>query len=494
MKRPHNDLDRRALADWSRRDFLTSTACGLGLAGLGSVLAADGRAASVTDPLSPRQPHFAPTAKNCIFIFMEGGSSEIDLFDPKPKVNELHGQPMPDSLLEGVRFAFIQPDSATLMGSPRTFTRHGECGMDFSDLLPNIASCADDILMVRSLHGDQFNHHPGQLMMQTGHPNLGFPSMGSWILYGLGTESQNMPGYVVLTSGQPAAGGATLYQSGFLPSNYSGVLFREQGDPILDLGNPSGLPRELQQHRIDTVNQMNQRRFDTVRDPEIAARIANYELAFRMQMAAPEVLDIDREPDFIREMYGVDRSEPSGMGGRGKRGNTHQSFARNCLLARRMVEHGVRFVNIIYSRWDHHSRINEELPYNCSVVDQPFAALIRDLKMRGMLDDTLVVWGTEFGRTPLGENRPGFDQATGRDHHPFSFTNLLAGGGIQGGRIYGETDEIGWGVIRDPVDIHDFHATLLHLFGLGHEDHTFRFRGRDYRLTDVGGRVIPGWT
>lgn len=489
-----------ALIARTRREFLTTTASGLGLAALGAMLTDDGlltpahaapRPADAAKPLSPRRPHFAPKAKACIFIFMAGAPSQLDLFDPKPKLNQLHGQPLPDSLLKNVRFAFIKKESAVLMGSPRRFTRHGECGMELSDFLPHIGTCADDLLLIRSLHSDQFNHHPGQLLMQCGRAAFGLPAMGSWLTYGLGSASQNLPGYVVLTSGRGSSGGATLWQSGFLPSVYAGVLFRNQGEPVLNLQNPAGLPAELQREGLDVLREVNAARYQEIHDPEIASRIANYELAYRMQSAAPELIDLSGETRQTLEMYGVDRPEPNVNGGRGKQGNTHQSFARNCLLARRLVERGVRFVNIIYASWDHHSNLEPELRYNCGVVDQPLAALIRDLKQRGLLDETLLVWGSEFGRTPLGENRGGNTQnVTGRDHHPYAFSMFLAGGGIQGGQVYGASDEVGWGIADRPVHIHDLHATMLHLFGLDHLKLTYRFQGRDYRLTDIHGHVV----
>jgi len=314
--------------------------------------------------------------------------------------------------------------------------------------------------------------------------------MGSWLTYGLGSESQNLPGYVVLSSGVGSSGGATLWQSGFLPSTHAGVLFREQGEPVLNLANPDGLPPELQRASLDTLRDANQQRLELMRDPEIASRIASYELAYRMQSSAPELIDFSSESKATLEAYGVERDDPPN-GGRGKSGNTAQSFGRNCLLARRMVERGVRFVNVIYASWDHHGNIDKELPYNAAVVDQPIAALIKDLKERGMLEDTMVVWGSEFGRTPLGQGDG--SKSSGRDHHPFAFTMLMAGGGIKGGQVYGESDEFGWGVEDKPVHINDLHATMLHCFGLEHEQLTYRFQGRDFRLTDVGGKVVKDW-
>ena len=472
----------------SRRHFLATTASGLGTLALASLLHDEGLLAE--DVLAPRPPQFAPRAKRCIFLFMAGAPSQIDLFDPKPRLNELDGEKMPESFLKDVRFAFIQKETATLKGSPRKFQRHGECGMELSDLLPHVGGCADDIALVRSMHTDAFNHHPGQLMMNTGVPVFGSPSVGSWLNYGLGTASRNLPGYVVLTAGRGSSGGTSNWSSGFLPSTYQGVLFRNQGEPILNLDNPPGLTREMQRRSLEAIGDLNRRRFERLRSPEIESRIASYELAFRMQSAAPELIDLSGESPRTLEMYGVDRPEPF-RGGRGYRKGVFRSFATNCLLARRLVERGVRFVNVYHASWDHHSNLDRELEFNATMADQPVAALIRDLKQRGLLDSTLVVWGSEFGRTPLGENRRGDRKPnTGRDHHPFGFSIFLAGGGIRGGQVLGTTDEIGWHAVEDRVHINDLHATLLHLFGLDHEKLTYRFKGRDFRLTDVGGEVV----
>ncbi len=481
----------------TRRDFFTSAASGLGLLGLGAMLQQDGLLAAPgasADPLPPRPPHFPAKAKNCIFIFMEGAPSQLDLFDPKPKLNELNGQPLPDSLLEKVRFAFIKKETARLMGSKREFTKHGQCGMDFSDLLPHLAKRADDLLMVRSMHTDQFNHHPAQLLMQCGRATFGLPTIGSWLTYGLGSAARDLPGYVVLANGRGTSGGATLWQSGFLPSVYAGVPFRNQGEPVLNLKNPDGLPPELQRAGLDALAELNYTHLARAQDPEIASRIASYELAFRMQSAAPELIDLSQEKPATLEAYGVTREDPPIKADRAGGPGQYQAFAKNCLLARRLVERGVRFVNVIHASWDHHSNLDKELPFNAGMADQPIAALIADLKERGLLDETLVVWGSEFGRTPLGENRNGNTaNVTGRDHHPYAFTMLMAGGGIKGGQVYGETDEIGWNVVRDPVHVNDFHATLLHLFGLDHLKLTHRFQGRDFRLTDVAGNVVKAW-
>lgn len=479
----------------TRREFLATSASGLGTIGLGSLLAGDAAASNPTaSPMSPRAPHFKPHAKACIFIFMAGAPSQLDLFTPKLKLNELHGEKLPKDILEKARFAFIQPESAVLMGTKRTFKKHGQSGMEFSDYLPHLASCSDDILKIQSLHSEEFNHHPGQLMMQCGVSRFGMPTMGSWMTYALGSESANLPGYVVLTAGRGSSGGATLFQSGFLPTSYAGVLFRNQGEPVLNLKTPDGIPDHLQQAGLNTLRDLNQERYSHMRDPEIQSRIASYELAGRMQMAAPELTDLSNERQSTLEAYGVGRSEPKGnWRGSLPHLNTRDTFARNCLLARRLVERGVRFINIIHASWDQHSNLDSELEYNATTVDQPIAALIKDLKQRGMLDDTMVVWGSEFGRTPLGENRRGRAANTGRDHHPFAYTTLAAGGGLKGGLTYGDTDDIGWHISEKPVHMNDFHATLLNRFGLDHLKLTYRFQGRDFRLTDVGGHPIPEW-
>ena len=479
----------------SRREFLNTTASGLGAAGLGHLLSTDNVLdAGVTRDaaMTPRPSHHAPRAKACIFIFMAGAPSQMDLFDPKPILNERHGESLPKSLLDKARFAFIQPDTATLLGTKRRFRKHGECGMDFSDILPHIGQRADDLLMIRSMTSEEFNHHPGQLLMQCGVSRFGMPTMGSWVTYALGNESQNLPGYVVLTAGRGSSGGATLYQSGFLPTSHAGVLFRDSGDPVLNLATPPGIPPALQANTLDVVNRLNRQRFAEIHDPEINSRIASYELAGRMQTAAPELIDLSSESQHTLDAYGIGRAEPE-FKGRGRGRDTYNTFSKNCLLARRLVERGVRFINIIHASWDHHSNLDDEINYNATMADQPIAALIADLKQRGMLDETLVVWGSEFGRTPLGENRGGRNANTGRDHHPFCFSMFLAGGGFKQGLTYGKTDEIGWSVVENPVHVNDFHATLLHAFGLDHLKLTYRFQGRDFRLTDVAGNVITDW-
>jgi hypothetical protein len=475
----------------SRRDFLTSSASGIGMLALASMLRDEGLlAAEGPNPLAPRPPHFPAKAKACICIYLEGAPSQIDLFDPKPKLNELDGQKLPDSMTKNVRFAFIQKEGARLMGSPRKFTKHGQCGMDLSDFLPHLAKCADDIALIRSMHTEAFNHHPGQLLMNCGAPTFGRPSMGSWINYGLGSESKNLPGYVVLTAGRGTSGGASNWSSGFLPTTYQGVLFRNQGEPVLNLNNPSGLTDEMQRKTIEALQDLNRERHHRIGDPEINSRIASYELAFRMQSAAPELINLSGETKQTLDMYGVNRDEPEIKAARGGGKGQFHAFAANCLLARRLVERGVRFVNLYHASWDHHSNLDKELAHNCQMADQPVAALLKDLKQRGLLDSTLVIWASEFGRTPLGENRPGYKTVSGRDHHPFAYSLWMAGGGLKGGQVIGKTDEIGWNIVEDPVHINDFHATILHLFGLNHLKLTYRFQGRDFRLTDVGGKVV----
>src|SRR5262245_10327483 len=482
--------------DLARREFFTSSASGLGALALASLLQQDGLLGAESradDPLAPKAPHFAPRAKSCIFFLPEGAPSHIDLFDPKPKLRELHGQPLPESMTKNVRFAFIKKETAVLWGSKRNFTPHGECGMELSDFLPRIGSCADDICLIRGMHTDAFNHHPAQLMLMSGVPRFGRPSMGAWLNYGLGSASENLPGYVVLTAGRGGSGGVSNWTSGFLPSTYQGVLFRDQGDPVLNLANPPGVSSELQAQSLGAIASLNRQRLEALHDPEIASRIAAYELAFRMQSAAPELTDLSQETQATLDMYGCDRSEPTDLGGGGRSGgkDVFKQFARNCLLARRLVERGVRFVTLVYASWDHHSNLDEELGYAARMADQPMAALVKDLKQRGLLDSTLLVFSSEFGRTPLAENRGGkMPDKVGRDHHPFAYSLWLAGGGFKGGVTYGKTDEIGWGVVENPVHVNDLHATILNQFGFDHRRLNVNYKGLSVRLTDQGGRVI----
>jgi uncharacterized protein (DUF1501 family) len=489
-----------ASAYCSRRDFLATSASGIGLVALASLLRDDGRLiASPGDdnslsPLLVKPPHFAPKAKNCICIYLEGGPSQLDLFDRKDELKKLHGQKLPESFTKNVRFAFIKKETATVLGSTRKWARHGDCGMELSDLLPHLSTCADDIALVRSMVTDAFNHHPGQLLMNTGHTQFGRPSMGAWLTYGLGSESKNLPGYVVLTAGRGTSGGTSNWSSGFLPSSYQGVLLRSQGDPVLNLANPPGVSTDLQARSIETIRDLNGIRQAALGDPDIHSRTAAYELAFRMQAAAPELIDLTGETQETLDLYGLDRKDPEkgGRGGVGAGGGTgvYRRFALNCLLARRMVERGVRFVNLFHASWDHHNDLDLELGFNCGMADQPIAALLKDLKRRGLLDSTLVLWLSEFGRTPLAENRPGFPEFNGRDHHPFAFAVWLAGGGIKGGQTIGQTDDIGWNVVEDRVHVNDLHATILNQFGFDHTKLTYRFQGRDFRLTDVAGNVV----
>ena len=361
-------------------------------------------------------------------------------------------------------------------------------------IMPNICptACADDIALIRSMHTEAFNHHPGQLMMNSGVPTFGRPSMGSWINYGLGSVSENLPGYVVLTAGRGTSGGASNWSSGFLPSSYEGVLFRNQGDPVLHLSNPEGLPHQCQRRSLQALKELNEEHYAQTRDPEILSRIASYELAYRMQSAAPELIDLSREDERTLEMYGVNRGDGDVEKGRGFSPGVFATYGRNCLLARRLVERGVRFVNVYHASWDHHSSLDDQLPVNCQIADQPVAALLKDLKQRGLLDETLVVWAGEFGRTPLAENNGGPEEInTGRDHHPFAFSIFMAGGGIKGGQVIGRTDEIGWGVEEDPVSINDLHATILHLFGIDHLRLTHRFQGATFGSLTWAARSSP---
>ncbi|HWC88730.1 MAG TPA: DUF1501 domain-containing protein [Pirellulales bacterium] len=475
-----------------RRSFLATSASGLGSLALASLLGADGllggsaSAAQQTDdrnPLAPKPPHFAPRAKSAIFIFLEGGPSQVELFDPKPLLNKKNGQKMPDSILKDVEFAFIDKKEAVLKGTGVKFQRAGRAGIEYSNLVPHIASCADDICLVRTMVSDQFNHHPGQLLLHTGKAEFGRPTIGSWLLYGLGSASQNLPGYVVLNSGRGASGSTSNWSSGFLPSTYQGVPFRAVGDPLLNLANPAGIDDRHQRRALDAIARLNGQRYAWVHDPEIASRISQYELAFRMQSSAPELVDLAGESQQTLERYGVDRPTPHPAPDM-QPGDTYRRFATNCLLARRMVERGVRFVSLIHASWDQHASLKHDLQWNARAVDQPVAALIKDLKQRGLLDETLVIWGSEFGRTPLGQGNDG------RDHHPHAFSMWMAGGGVKGGYVHGQTDDIGWAPVRDAVQVNDFQATLLHLFGLDHKRLNVNFKGLPARLTNLGGNVV----
>jgi hypothetical protein len=469
----------------SRRAFLTSSVSGLGAIALGALLSEDGWAATPTPATAGTGCPGGPAGAG-IFIFLAGGPSQVDLFDPKPLLHTHEGKPLPESLTRGKRFAFIS-DSAKVKASRYRFGKYGACDMDFSELVPHLATCADDLTLVRSMQTDSFNHLPGHYLMSTGSRQFGRPSVGAWILYGLGSASRDLPGYVVLTSGTVRGGGAN-WSHGFLPPRYQGVRLNNQGDPVLNLSSPPGITPVAQRATIDALGQLNRLHAGSKHDAEITSRIAAYELAFRMQTAAPELFDPDAESPRTREAYGVSRNGPTALptSFRENQREAAATFARNCLLARRLVERGVRFVTIFHGDWDHHGGLHRGLTTNCQVVDQPIAALLKDLKQRGLLDSTLVVVTGEFGRTSLAQGDDG------RDHHPYAFCTLLAGGGVRRGAIYGKSDDFGFNVEENPVHVHDLHATLLYLFGLDHLRLTYRYQGRDMRLTDVSGTVVKG--
>ncbi len=464
----------------TRRQFLRRSGLGFGAAALAGLLAEDGFAApAASDPLAPRKPHLAPKAKRVIYLHMIGAPSHLDLFDHKPELRKRDGQECAEDLLKGRRFAFIG-GKMTLAGSPFKFAKHGKCGLELSELLPNLATVADDIAVVKTLHTEEINHAPAQMFLHTGFGRGGRPGFGSWVAYGLGSEAQDLPAYVVLLSGPLGGAGTALWGSGFLPSVYQGVQFRTTGDPVLHLGNPPGQTAADRRRILEAIQKLNEEQLDAVGDPEIATRIAQYELAFKMQASVPGLMDIAQEPREVLDLYGAKPGQPS--------------FANNCLLARRLVERGVRVVELYDADWDHHSNLKANLPRKCGDVDRPMAALVKDLKRRGLLDDTLVVWGAEFGRTPLrqGINGDGKTTNPGRDHHKDAFCCWLAGGGVKGGQAYGKTDEFGFGPAENAVHVHDLNATVLHLLGLDHERLTFKYQGREFRLTDVHGEVVKG--
>jgi uncharacterized protein (DUF1501 family) len=465
----------------TRRHFFRECGIGVGKIALASLLSgafsrrASANSGSAVNPMAVKPPHFAPRAKSVIHLFMAGAPSQLDLFDYKPKLAELEGKPIPPEVIGGQRYAFIRPDAAVL-GPRFKFTRHGRCGAELSEMLPHLAGVVDDICLIKSMHTDQFNHAPAQIFLNTGFAQPGRPSIGSWVTYGLGAETSDLPAFVVLSTGSGISGGAANWSSGFLPTVYTGVRFRNQGDPILDVTSPAGVDARLQRDSLDLIAALNRHRLDVDGDPEIATRLASYEMAYRLQSSAPELMNLGSETKATLEMYGADPAKPS--------------FARACLLARRMVERGVRFVNIYHEGWDAHSDVTGNLRKNCGETDQASAALVKDLKQRGLLDETLVIWGGEFGRTPMVESNPALGRSLGRDHHPQAFTMWLAGGGVKAGLTYGATDDLGFNVVTDPVHVHDLQATLLYLLGLDHERLTFRYAGRDFRLTDVHGRLV----
>jgi hypothetical protein len=474
---------QQALRDITRRHFFAGCGVNLGALGLaslmsdGNLFAADSKPADrKTNPLFPRDGHFPGKAKRVIYMFMAGGPSHLELFDYKPKLQELDGQVIPPSYVENKRFAFLKKD-AKLLGTRRKFSKHGESGAEISELLPHLSAVADDIAIVRSMKTDVFNHGPAKMFTNTGSPRFGRPSMGAWTTYGIGSESQNLPGFIVMHSGpRGPRGGTPLWGSGFLPTTYQGVPFLNGADPILNLSTPKGIGSQQQSEFVDAVTQLNALRLKQVGDAEISTRIAAYEMAYRMQTSAPQLMDLSGETKETLDMYGVDPAKPS--------------YARNCLLARRLVERGVRFVQLYHTDWDHHgnpgTNLGKPLDDRCRETDRPSAALLKDLKQRGLLDDTLIIWGGEFGRTPQGEPR----DTAGRDHHIDAYSMWMAGGGIKGGTTVGETDELGYYTVKDQVHVHDFQATVLHLLGLDHLQLTYRFQGRDFRLTDVAGNVV----
>jgi Protein of unknown function (DUF1501) len=460
----------------TRRQFFGRSALGLAPLALAWLMdEAEAGGQRNAGPFAQRPPHFAPRAKHVIFLYMIGGPSQLDLFEPKPALIERDGQPIPESFLKGIKFAQIQEKQPRLFGSPWKFAKHGQSGADVSELLPHTATVVDRLSIVKTFKADDTNHAFAELQMNTGSRQFGHPSMGSWISYGLGSETRDLPGFTVLLSGMRPRSKSANYANGFLPSAYQGVPLRSSGEPILDLSSPAGFSPARQRRTIETIAALNARRLDATGDPEIAARISAYEMAFRMQTSAPELLDLSSETADTLSMYGIaDVAVPS--------------YARNCLLARRLVERGVRFVQLFHGDWDHHSNIQSGLPDQCRQTDQPSAALVKDLAVRGLLDDTLVIWGGEFGRSSVAQGPK--DPAVGRDHNIDAFTMWLAGGGVKPGQTLGTTDELGCFAAGDSFHVHDLQATILHLLGLNHERLTYRFHGRDFRLTDVYGHVI----
>jgi len=474
------------LREVTRRSFLKNAGqfC-LGAIALADMFGAEAQAGarSSSRPLAPKNPHYAPRVKRVIYLHMSGGPPHLDLFDYKPELVKWNNKPCPDEFLRGRRFAFTT-GVPKLMGTPRQFAQHGDAGIWMSDAIPRLQEVADEMCVIRSMNTDQFNHTPAELLLFTGSARTGRPSMGSWVTYGLGTENQNLPGFVVLVSSgtQPSAG-PSAWGSAFLPSVFQGVQCRSKGDPVLYVSDPPGMDRDMRRKTLDVLRDLNEAQARDLGHPETTTRIAQYELAYRMQISVPEIMDISREPKEIIEAYGAKPGEAS--------------FANNCLLARRLVEQGVRFVQLFDWGWDFHGTNEGEdirggLTKKCARMDQPVAALIKDLRQRGLLDETLVVWGGEFGRTPFREGRTAAGKILGRDHYPDCFSIFLAGGGIRKGFTHGETDELGFAVTRDKVPIHDFQATILHLLGFDHQRLTFRFQGRDFRLTDVEGKVVTG--
>jgi hypothetical protein len=483
----NEQLNPEHLKNISRRHFLLESAAGLGAAALGTFMfgcnsKSTSPLSAVLDPMSPKAPHFTGKAKRIIYLHMAGAPSQLELFDYKPELQKLNNQLCPPSLLEGKRFAFIR-GVPKMLGPQAAFKQRGHAGAYVSENLPHFAQVADEVSFLKGVYTDQFNHAPAQLFVHSGSPRLGRPSIGSWVTYGLGTENDNLPGFVVLTSGgKTPDAGKSVWGSGFLPSVYQGVQCRSEGDPVLFLSDPDGVDRGLKRKTIDAINEVNRKHYEDFHDPETLTRIAQYEMAFRMQVSVPEVMNINNEPDYIHQLYGTTPGKAS--------------FANNCLLARKLVEQGVRFVQLFDWGWDSHGTdenlaIDIGFKNKCREIDRPMTALLLDLKQRGLLEETLVVWGGEFGRTPMQENRENKNNPfLGRDHHVEAFTMWMAGGGIKQGTTWGETDEIGYYPINGKVSVHDVQATILNQLGFDHEKLTYQFQGRPFRLTDVGGKVI----
>ena len=466
----------------TRRHFLRDSATGLGGMALASLMTQESQAAPATaDPLAAKKPPMDAKAKRVIYLHMTGSPPNLDLWDYKPELVKRNGQDTPDEFIKGRRFAFTS-GVPKLMGTPRTFKQHGNGGVWMSDAVPKLHEVADEMCVIHSMNTDQFNHAPAELLIYTGSPRSGRPSMGSWVTYGLGSENADLPGFMVLiSSGVQPNGGRKSFGSGFLPSVYQGVQCRSKGDPVLYSSDPAGMSRELRRLSLDALKDLNEIQAKELGHPETLTRISQYELAFRMQVSVPEVMDITKEPKHVLEAYGAQPGV--------------SSLANNCLLARRLVEQGVRFVQLFDWGWDFHGTgagtgLTSGLTNKCATMDKPVAALIKDLKQRGLLEETLIIWGGEFGRTPFREGRTAKSKVLGRDHYPDCFSMWMAGGGVKGGFEYGQTDELGFGVVENKVHIHDLQATILHLLGLDHEQLTFRFQGRDYRLTDVHGNVV----
>ena len=472
-----NHLQQYYLTE-SRREFLKQSGAGIGAMALASMfndqLFATPKA---TDPSAPRKPHFTAKAEHVIYIHLVGGASQLELFNHKPELTRLTGEKCPDEMFKGKQLAFIR-DHPTLLGTRFKFNRHGQAGIELSEHLPKLGDVADELTLIHTIKSDHFNHAPAQLFQHTGFGQFGRPGIGSWLSYGLGTENRDLPGYVVMITGNVAGAGNSLWSSGFLPTVHQGIEFRSQGDPVLFLSNPKGIKGTDRREIVDGVNFLNQKSLADVGDPEIATRIAQYELAYRMQSSVPELMNISKESKSVHEMYGTAPGKTS--------------FANNCLLARRLVERGVRFIQLFDQGWDHHSGVFSRMPDKARQLDQPVAALIADLRQRGLLDKTLIVVGTEFGRTPMlqGKSNSGENKNVGRDHHKEAFSVMLAGGGTKRGISYGKTDELGYQAIENPVHMHDFNATILHLLGLDHEKLTFKYKGLDFRVTNVSGEAV----